>query len=634
MIKTSASNINLKSYGAIGDGNSPEQDQEAWTNALADIPADGGTLFIPNGHYRLSAIFHRDNVHLLGESRNGVLIDSQIPGDNGIELSVYRRGGWVTRLDELTPYKDTLNVGQHWIEPQDPADLAKYEVGDKIFIAAGSSMQFDQEHGEFNRIKYITATRLYLEKGLLNDYGTDVATWNALIEEDFTPAPVGVEFDIQVRVLKDDGEPGALRGISIGNDLYEFLNSTSTNVETDGKPNSNTVYTWTVRSVRNTNGTDLVQANTKVYKQRVIIKTPETSYGNIIENLTVKAAGDTINLSNSMNTEIRNVTMLRTRAGGLWMDGDDGRDARFRNCKMQSEVLKFSQPARSFAEMSFRDCEFIQSTVGFTEFCKNCEIIGCNFSAFRLNDEDDQDPRYQYTDTPAISLGWTTSNIRIERNTIHGDNVSVLIDTFPDINGYRAAWRGAMTIKDNHLYGNNTEYIIRTGQLGNAEISGNKMYGRTMAVFGISGHHLDADSIGTTNAKGTYIHSSHLNCHHNQFIGYLNIANYGEMHNIIFKNNYFHCLGDVRGSNDDKGNIVWDNPNGNTYPNVEMVIIKDNIFKNWLYRDENASNPNPSINYQGPKSARVNISNNLFLNPREDGEGISELIVDTYIHPK
>lgn len=692
------SGYNIKDYGAIGDGDfhtvnewrvgepfdrgyagddtdallaiqqdypwvdslSYNADQAAWEKAKDVVPSEGGTVDFANGHYRFECKVFRDKLRIRGESRTGVIIDSsEIEGDppnskNGIQISIYRRGGWLMGEADVETYQDTLKVGQSWIDVANSTVAATYTPGEAIFINAGSTIYFDQEHGEFNRVKSVYGNRIYLEYNLLNDYDTSVAPHNALLIAPFTPPALNETAVANIAFLAPgpDGFPSADSLISLGNELYKFKS-----VDDSGGYKNALV---TLENVKSTNQTATdIPTGTKVFKQRVIIRTPE-SYGNIeIENLTVKAQGDVINLSNSIGVEIDRVNFYKMDAGGFWMDGDDGRHAKFRNCKIDSFRLRTAQPARSCADMSFRDCEFHQVTMHFSEFSKNCEVVGNKFyvhsdqylydqdwvdaqiaageSSSPIPDATNNDPSTPdpFKDSAPVGLGWTTSNIKVEHNEFHADGISVVIDAFPDVNGYRAAWRGSHSIKNNKIFANGTEYLIRFGQSGAVEIAHNKMFGSTMAIFGISGIEMPREGDlypegaiyplgaempldGTVELDGKFIGVSYMDVHHNQFSGKLAILNIGEPKNIKFTDNFIHATGDIDIANAGQGNIMFKSTgsaNSGRYPNVEMVIFRDNTFKNWRFASKNAANE--SFRYNNVYNERVDISKNLFLDARD-----------------
>jgi hypothetical protein len=60
--------VNIKDFGAIGNG--IENDLISFNNAVASIPASGGTLYIPNGVYYSATGFtiQRDNITVIGEA--------------------------------------------------------------------------------------------------------------------------------------------------------------------------------------------------------------------------------------------------------------------------------------------------------------------------------------------------------------------------------------------------------------------------------------------------------------------------------------------------------------------------------------------------------------------------------------
>ena len=64
--------VNVKDHGALGNGTS--DDSTAFTDALTALPAEGGTIYVPQGTYRIDNFtINRNNVRLLGASWASVL---------------------------------------------------------------------------------------------------------------------------------------------------------------------------------------------------------------------------------------------------------------------------------------------------------------------------------------------------------------------------------------------------------------------------------------------------------------------------------------------------------------------------------------------------------------------------------
>lgn len=642
-IQTTQSVTNIRSYGGVGDG--VTSDQTAFENAIDDLTGVGGTIFFPKGTWRLPSAaqiwasgLDRDNIRLLGESENETTILCDTGSENGIELSEYRRGGWQTGLNDIIAYTDDVKIGQSTITLQDASDASKLSIGDKIFIAAGGSAQFDQEYGEFNIVKDINGAVITLEKNLSRDYRTDYATWSAEVNTNFTAPALNDTVDIQVDVLVTDGEPGSLVGISIGNELYEFVSSTS-----PAPPIPAGTYTWTVRNIRSTNQTGVtIDAGTKIFKQRVIIRTPETTRGTVIENLTIEADGDVINFSNSMDTVVKNCTLIRrSNTGGLWADFDGGRNSQLINCKIiQEDVWDACQPARSFGELKFYNCEFFNAAIDWSEYCYDGEAIDCNFYLSNPTD---------IPNTYGISLGWSTSNMRVEGCKINGDNIGSLIDTEPDINGYRGAFRGGLIIKNNKLQGTNLSRFIRVNQAGTTEISGNHLFGDAEALLVVNGHIIPADSDGLRNAEDYFINSSLVHYHHNYFAGVVETVNLTTPTNLILEDSWFHYHEERSGLGQStvfkQGNIM--HRAGQPYGHIEILKVRRNVFKNWPYADgvtpggggtpSGSFNFDPAIHATDGETVRTDISDNLFLDAQQSYigvasglQGLSEFVIDIY----
>lgn len=72
----SGSVINVKAYGAVGDGTT--DDSTAIVNALAAVPATGGTLYFPTGTYKTTAITLnlKNKLTILGDGRGSSTLKS------------------------------------------------------------------------------------------------------------------------------------------------------------------------------------------------------------------------------------------------------------------------------------------------------------------------------------------------------------------------------------------------------------------------------------------------------------------------------------------------------------------------------------------------------------------------------
>lgn len=64
------SQVNVKDFGAVGDGS---ESTAIFDAAIAALPADGGTVYVPDGVYTLALRIEKANVQIVGQSWNSVL---------------------------------------------------------------------------------------------------------------------------------------------------------------------------------------------------------------------------------------------------------------------------------------------------------------------------------------------------------------------------------------------------------------------------------------------------------------------------------------------------------------------------------------------------------------------------------
>ena len=106
-VNTSHLSINVKSYGAIGDG--VNDDSEAFKNALSELKG-GGCLFIPYGLYKIKNVeIKYSNVLLKGE--NSIIYTNSFSIQENVENTTFENLNFV---GELNYYKITevLNNGE------------------------------------------------------------------------------------------------------------------------------------------------------------------------------------------------------------------------------------------------------------------------------------------------------------------------------------------------------------------------------------------------------------------------------------------------------------------------------------------------------------------------------------------
>lgn len=150
--------VNVKDFGAIGDGS--VDDSQAIQNAI-DSLAEGGTVFIPKGRYRLDKglIIKNSNIILEGEAGTILEISEDMkvsPQDSDWAIKVYS--------EDVGEYQQMLSNGLKtgFIASKGDVevgvvDISKFNVGDLVNIK-----------GDFSTSPWTTDNRGYLTKGETN----------------------------------------------------------------------------------------------------------------------------------------------------------------------------------------------------------------------------------------------------------------------------------------------------------------------------------------------------------------------------------------------------------------------------------------------------------------------------------
>lgn len=577
-VMAAAQRINVQDFGVLPDGKPHEAEWEKAKKA-------GSVMYFPAGTYMSGTNGWRvlkDNITIEGDGP-GITILATPEGTDakGLELSTYRRGGW--DVDKPIAYTDNLKIGQKWLDLTDNAQGKQLKAGDKIFITAGASY-YDQEFGEFNIVERIAGGRVYLVYSLARPYSYQTGNWNGLLQKEIVSPKVGGT------VVANITNPPSLASkfVSLNNDLFQITAASGTTI--------------TLKRLY-ASGESKYPAGTKVFKGRAIYLTPASSQNVQVRNLTIIGRRTALSISNSINSRFDNVEVRWEQgasAGGLWLDGDDGRFATFTNCTFRSQRVFGSQPARSFGGLGFYGCTFINTTVNFSEFNDNNTVDGCTFfisdSAITGNQT-------------AISIGWTTGNTRITNNTIYAENISYGISSFPDINGRKSAWGGSIIIKDNvlNLKGVTAAIAPSVGP-GIMEVSGNKIFGSCQYLFGLGNLYISPD--GTSKDGILYMPGTYQWWHHNFVSAAFDGVTNNVVRNTVFEDNYIHQLSEsVPGGNNSvraNGNIIRSTGTITPADSVNTVIFRRNTFVNFRYQDN-------SFNYKGPVGANVDISDNNFI---------------------
>ncbi|MCD0490357.1 hypothetical protein LPB86_19120 [Pedobacter sp. MC2016-14] len=582
--------LNILWFGAKGDG--VTNDVPAWTLAKAALPPEGGTIYFPKGRYMSDANgwqVYRNNLYMRGDGINTTYLLTPEPSNaSGISLAPYRDAGWSLNPATLYTYVDSAAVGQGWIKLKPGQDKTPFKKNTVFFFNAGANY-YDQFYGEFQVIDTVVGDKLYLKYNFSKDYTAARSSWNGTLTADFTPPAVNAT---AVAQITNPPAAGANVAVSLGNDLYQVTAQSGTSV--------------TLKNLGKGNGTAVIPTGTKVYKARAVYLTPSTAYNTIVEDMTIEGHRKAVVVANSVKSYFNRVRFVYhdgAAAGGIWLDGDGGRDFIMYNSEAYSDVIKGSQMARSFGDIKYKTCKFFQSTLEFSEFNYNFDVEDCDIHVHKVNDT--------IPVNYAINVGQSTSNGRIYNNRIFVSDANNAIIA-SDILGYKASSRASMLISKNIIYANRCASAISVYGSGTVSVEDNSIIGNVNSIFGGS----DAILYGASSqvdVNDRFVFGSSLIIKRNTFVGYANtFSNRTDPVNLDIEDNIVSLFGpgyvsDVSGltlGNIIKGSVASVTPTL-TVP-AERMVIKNNLFKGWNYTPF-------SINLQRPVNSRVDVSNNRFI---------------------
>lgn len=488
--------LDVRDFGAIGDGQvhlvrewiearryaslkqlqkaHPFVDDLAWSidevafeAAKRALPPEGGRIHFPVGDY--VAAKHpwriwRDHVRITGEGPSRTTLSTAAHIADGLSVAPYRHVGWLEGASrEFTYDPDDGARGTDALSLGDPAWSREFAPGDLVFIRNGAN-RYDQDYGEFNEIARVDpAGRLQFRHPFARDY--TIARFNGAGETaaDFVmPAPRRA---VKVRLRRGEGRfvPGARATISIANNLFRV----------------DRVYPAKSRgpvTVRLTNpgrsnaprGT-VIAAGTPVGKSRSILKLTRTVRGFRCENLRIVGRRKALVVSNAYDLRFADCVFVRDLRdggfdGGLTIDGDGGRFARFERCRILATPAAGMQFARSFGGVVFSGCTFTDANVAFTEFNFDCEVVRCSFEITG-----------GAALTNVIIAGKSCGDLRFIENRIRAANVAAVIDTHADIQSHRHPGEGDILVRGNVIETENVPRLFTVPKLDRLELRDNTL---------------------------------------------------------------------------------------------------------------------------------------------------------------
>ena len=549
----------------------------------------GGTIIFSEGTYLADPYFTIDgnNITVKGAGINKTFIKVSDKAAAGLMInSNYRDAGWLVNADDLITFKDDgLPQGQQYIDLKIKSYAGKLKPGTIIFINGGANY-FDQNYGEFNMIDHCTADgRVYLKYKLSRSYAASISSWAATLTESFKPPAEGSS-----GIINFGGtQPRGGTSISIGNDLYKVVSSTTSSavvINTKNKGNS----------------TSLFPAGTHLFKYRAIVLTPGVVYNVSVSDMTVTGKRKALTVSNTFKTSFNNMRFnwlpQPANPGGIWLDGDDGRDFKMTNCEINCPHYFSSQFARSFADIYIDHTKFKQAAIQFSEYNINANVSDCQFY-FSYNGLPGEAMQ------PAILLGNTCNSINFTNNTIDASNINNLFYS-GEIQGTKAVINSTVNISNNIIKCNNIASVFVGSYSGILNILNNTISGKANFLFGETAH---PPVKYPTLYKGKTTTATCL-IMNNTFTGYIDGFG-GAADYVQYIGNTVKRLGVANASNEFNvwGNILYTHFKGDTA--VNNFVCKDNIFTNWKLLSN-------SFSHYWHLNDKTNIVNNHFYASPKD----------------
>lgn len=540
----------------------------------------GGTILFEAGTYLAEPFFTVDanNIMVRGAGMNATFIKVPDNAASGLMVnSNYRDAGWLLNAEDMITYNDDgLATGQRYIDLKIKNDKNKLSPGTIVFINGGANY-FDQNYGEFNMVDHCNNNgRVFLKYKLSRSYSENVSSWAATLTTDFKPPAEGANATIYF----SGTQPRGGTAISLGNNLYKVISSNSTSA--------------VVSNVKNKGNTPaIIKTGTHIFKYRAIVFTPSVVYNVSVENMTVTGRRKALTVSNTFKASFKNMRFnwlpQPSSTGGVWLDGDDGRDFKMNDCEINCAYYFSAQFARSFADIYIDHTTFNNAGIQFTEFNINANVSN---SAFHLSYKGLPGEVNQ----PAILLGNTCNSINFNNNTVYAENINNVFYS-GEIQGSKAAIVSIDNISNNTIICKKVATLFTGAYWGMVNVSNNKISGSVNYLF---------------NIHGVKKIQQAANCvfMNNTFSGY--IDGFGSAYdNVQYIGNKIKRTGAANASNEYN---VWGNVLYTHFPkdtNVVNFVCRNNTFENWNLL------PN-SFSHYWPVNEKTDISNNRFINTSKD----------------
>lgn len=415
-------------------------DEVAFEAAKRALPPTGGTIHFPVGHYvtgRHPWRIWRDHVRLTGEGAERTLLDTAPDIADGLSVAPYRHVGWLEGAHREFPFRgDSGARGSDGLVLVQPAWSAEFRPGELVFIRNGAN-RYDQDYGEFNEVMRAGADgRLVFKYPLARDYTLAQFNWAGEVAADFAMPKPNRRVAVTLRTGEGYFAPPARATVSIGENVFRVERVTARR----GQP---TVVHLLNPGRGNAPPGTVISAGAKLGKSRTVLKLTRSVRGFRCENLQVIGRRKALVISNTYQSAFSDCVFVRAPReaevkGGLTIDGDGGRFARFVRCQVVGRPPAGMQFARSFGGVVFDGCQFTDANVAFTEFNFDCEVSRCSFDV---------------TGTSQLSnvviAGKSCGDVRLLDNRIRARGVRVVIDTHADIQSQKHGSEGDFIVRGN-----------------------------------------------------------------------------------------------------------------------------------------------------------------------------------------
>ena len=412
-------------------------DEVAFVLAKESLPPEGGTIHFPAGHYvsgRYPWRIWRSHVRLTGDGADRTTL-STAPGiDDGLSVAPYRHAGWREGANREYPFSgDSGRAGDRRIRLTRAEWTDEFKPGELVFVRNGAN-RFDQDYGEFNEVEAVESGGiLRLKHALARDYTLESVNWAAEVAEAFQlPKPNG-EVDVKIRTGEGFFTPPERCVVSIGENIFRVKKAWRDTLILQNRGRAN--------APRGT----VIPTGEKIAKSRTILKLTRSTRDFRCENLTIVGRRKAVNISNSYEVSFADCVFIRDLreggfTGGLTIDGDGGRFARFDRCEVIARPAVGMQFARSFGDVEFIACRFRDTNVAFTEFNFACTVVDSDFDV---------------TGTPALQnvaiVGGSCGDLRLEGNRIKARGVRAIFDAVSDIHSQKHGSGGQVILRGNRI---------------------------------------------------------------------------------------------------------------------------------------------------------------------------------------